>query len=168
MGQVNNGISKIEIGPIAVDGGMGTSLKQLGYTTEDSFKWNSTDPEKKEYFVEEIDSAFYTATKAGKVGFIFEIANPDIDTLVDLFGGTKTGTGTTATWAAPAVTPTIERSVKITPKIGIGFNLPRVLITAKWTDSMGRNALLGITVSRDVLAPTKTGMAPYEVFNVSA
>lgn len=168
MGQVNNGIAKIEIGAIGTDGAMGTTLKTLGYTTEDSVKFTFDDPEKKEYPVEEIDTPFFTSVKAGKKGFSFEVANPDIDTLVEVFGGTKTGTGPAATWSAPAVAPVIERSVKITPKIGFGMDFPRVLITAKLSDSMGRNFLLGITVTGDVLAPTKTTEPAMKIFNVPA
>ncbi len=164
MGQINNGIEKIELGAIAVDGGMGTVLSSLGFTEEDSAKINFEDPEKKEYFVEEFDTALFVAIKQGKKSFEFTISNPDVDTLVATFGGTKTGTGADTVYDAPSVMPTIEQSLKITPKVGMGFKFPRVQVTAKFTDSIGRNALLGIVVTCEVLQPTKSGTAIFSTF----
>ena len=164
MGQANNGIEKIELGAIAADGAMGTALASLGYTEEDSAKINFEDAEKKEYFAEEVDTAWFTTVKAGKKSFVFNIANPDTATLVSVFGGTVTGTGPTAVYKAPAVIPTIEQSLKITPKIGMGFNFPRVLVSAKFTDSIGRNSLLGLVVTCDVLQPTKAGEPIFSTF----
>lgn len=166
MGQINNGIASITMGAIAADGGMGTTLASLGFTEEDSVKFNFEDAEKKEYFAEEVDSAFFTSTKAGKKTIEFTIANPDVDTLVAVFGGSKTGTGPAAVYNDPAVVPIIEQSLKITPKVGLGFNFPRVLVTAKLTDAMGRNALLGVSVSCSVLQPKKAGVASFSTFNV--
>lgn len=164
MGQANNGIEKIELGAIAADGGMGTVLASLGFTEEDSVKLVFEDAEKKEYFAEETDSAWFVSTKAGKKRVEFTVANPDTATLVAVFGGTVTGTGATAVYKAPAVMPVIEQSLKITPKIGLGFNFPRVLVTAKFTDSLGRNSLLGISVTCEILQPTKAGESTFSTF----
>lgn len=164
MGQANNGIKSIKLGAIAVDGGMGTSLASLGYTEEDSAKINFEDAEKKEYFAEEVDTAWFQTLKAGKKTFEFTIANPDAATLVAVFGGTKTGTGSTTVYSAPAVMPTIEQSLEITPKIGLGFKFPRVLVSAKLTDSIGRNALLGVVVTCEVLQPTKANEPIFTTF----
>ena len=165
MGQINNGINKIEIGAKGVADAMGTTLAALGFTTEDSFKVNQSDAETTDFFVEETDLPIFTTTKAGEFTFTFTVANPDADTLVKVFGGSTTGTGATAVYTAPLVVPVIEQSVKVTPKIGMGFNVPRALITAKFTDSMGRNALLGVEVTVKVLAPSG-GTAPYTTFTV--
>lgn len=164
MGQANNGIEKIELGPIGVDGAMGTTLESLGYTEEDSVKITFEDATKTEFFAEEVDAAWYVTTKQGKKSFEFTIANPDPETLVAVFGGTVTGTGSSMIYKAPAVVPAIEQSLKITPKIGMGFNFPRVLVTAKFSDSMGRNSLLGVVVSCDILQPTKEGEPSFSTF----
>ncbi len=164
MGQANNGIEKIELGPIGALGAMGTTLTSLGFTEEDSVKMNFEDAEKKEYFAEETDTAWFISTKAGKKSVEFTIANPDAQTLVTVFGGTVTGTGAATVYKAPAVMPVIEQSLKITPKIGFGFNFPRVLVTAKFTDSLGRNSLLGIAVSCEILQPTKADEPIYSTF----
>lgn len=166
MGQPNNGLAKIEMGDIGALGVMGTVLASLGFTEEDSCKIIFEDAEKKEYNVEEMDTPFYTTVKAGKKSVTFTIANPDIDTVVKVMGGTKTGTGGTMTYKAPNTAPVIEQSLKLTPKIGMGFDFPRVLVTAKFTDSMGRNSLLGIEVTCDVLQPTSDTVAPFSLFTV--
>lgn len=167
MGQANNGIAKIELGAIAVDGAMGTALASLGFTEEDSAKINFEDPNKTEFFVEEVDTAWFTTTKAGKKSITFTVANPDVETLVSVWGGTKTGTGPSVVYKAPATMQVIEQSLKITPKVGMGFNFPRVLVTATFTDSMGRNSLLGLNITCDILQPTKAAEPTFSTFQVA-
>lgn len=167
MGQANNGIDKIELGAIAVDGGMGTTLASLGLTTEDSVSFNFEDPTKTEYPVEETDTPFFTSVKAGKKSVTFTLANPDAAALVKVFGGTTTGTGAATVYKAPLVSPVIEQSLKITAKIGFGFNFPRVLVTAKFTDGLGRNKLLGVTITCDVLQPTKALEPAFSTFQLA-
>jgi hypothetical protein len=163
MPQINNGINKVEFGPKGVGDTMGTALTVLGFTAEDSFKINQSDAETTDFFAEEIDLPAFTSTKAGEMSFTFTVMNPDPATLVRMMGGTTTGTGATSVYTAPLVLPIIEQSMKVTPKIGFGFNIPRGLVTAKFTDSMGRNALLGIEVTVKVLAPSG-GTAPFTTF----
>ena len=166
MGQPNNGLASIKLGAIAIDGGMGTVLSALGFTEEDSAKFNFDEPEKKEYPVEETDTPFFVTTKQGKKTFTFTVADPTVQTYVETMGGTVTGTGADAVYDSPLVAPIIERSLEVTPKIGTGFKFPRVLVTATLTDSIGKNALLGVNVTCEILQPTKAGVSAYSTFEV--
>lgn len=165
-GLINIGVSSIAIGAIATDGGMGTTLSPLGYTEEGSAQINMDDPTETEFNVEELDTPIWIESKAGKIAVAFKVANPDEDTLVKVFGGTKTGTGATAVYTWPLISPVIERSIKITPKQGMGISIPRAKITAKFSSEIGRAALLGVEVTGTVLQPTKADEPAISTFRV--
>lgn len=165
-GLINIGAAKIEVGDPAADGGMGTSLSQLGYTTEDTIKFNDEGGSEIDFPIEELDVPVYSITKAGNKTFSFQIANPDEDTLVAVFGGTKTGTGGATKWEAPLTQPTIIKSLRFTPQKGLGFNFPKTKLSARWTSDIGKNHLLGIEVVFKVLQPDKVGEKPYSTFRV--
>lgn len=155
---VTTGLSKIEIATILGDGSTGTTWATIGYTYEDSCKLTSEDPSTKEFYAEETDAAVATISKAGKVTLTFSLMDCDPDALVTVFGGTATGT-TPKTWNAPASIPTIEKSIKITPKSGLTIVIPRASITAKFNSQFGRNNLFLVDITGTVLAPTKAGLA---------
>lgn len=163
-GQINIGAAKIEVGPVGADGGMGNVLATLGLTAKDTIKFNNEKGTKTEFLVEETDLAIFTTKTAGAKSFNFQVANPDLDTLVKVFGGEKDEA--TNSWSAPATEPTITQSLKFTPKKGFGIEFPKVLLTATWTTDIGKDHLLGIDVECEVLQPDKEGLGPYKVFVV--
>lgn len=163
---INIGIAKIELGEVAVDGGMGTTLAALGYTEEGSATINMDDPTETEFPVEELDTPLYISSKAGKISLAFKVSDPDEDTLVKVFGGTKTGTGTEVVYKYPAQIPAIEQSIKLTPMKGMGLNIPRAKITAKFSSAIGRAALLSVEVTGTILQPTKADEAAFSTFRV--
>lgn len=166
MALFNLGVAKIEVSPIAADGGVGTTFAALGLTQEGTTKINFAEPTTTDLMVEELDTAADSIVTGGEKTIEFVIANPDEDTLVALIGGTKAGTGATTTYTAPATATIIERSVKITPKKGLGFIFPRVLITARPTSDLGKTTWMGVTVTGKVLAPTKAGVSDWSTFRV--
>lgn len=166
-GQINIGISKIELGDL-VTGGVATTFATLGYTEEGTAQLSWDDPTETEFNVEEIDDPIYISTKEGKKKLTFKVANPDEDTLVKVFGGTKTGTGDAAVFKFPDTSVELEQSVKITPKKGMGLILTRCKITAKLSSAMGRAALMGVEVSASVMKPEKAGEATISTFRVAA
>lgn len=165
-GLINIGVAEIAIGAIAVDGGMGTTLAPLGYTEEGSAQINMDDPTETEFPVEELEVPLWIESKAGKIAVAFKVADPDEDTLVKVFGGAKTGTGATAVYSWPLAPVSIERSIKFTPKKGMGLNIPRAKITAKFSSEIGRGALLGVEVTGTVLQPTKADEPAITTFRV--
>lgn len=65
MGKVTIGLKKLEMGDVAVDGGMGTSLTQLGATVSDTAVLTTASPSKTTLNIEEQDIAYYTTSVAG-------------------------------------------------------------------------------------------------------
>ena len=166
MALFNLGVAKIEVSNIAADGGVGTVFAALGLTQEGSTKINFADATSTDLMVEEFDTAADSIITGGEKTIEFVIANPDEDTLVALMGGTKTGTGATTVYKAPGDTVTIEKSVKITPKKGMGWIFTRVQITAKPTSDLGKTTWIGVTVTGKALVPNKVGEAVFSTFRV--
>lgn len=166
MALFNLGVASIEISPMAVDGDVGTAFESLGLTLEGTTKLNFADPTSTDLMVEELDTAADSILIAGEKSFEFTIANPDEDTLVALLGGTKTGTEGATVWQAPLTNALIERSVKITPKKGLGWIFPRAIITARPTSDLGKTSWMGLSVTGKVIAPTKAGVADMSTFRV--
>lgn len=165
-GQINIGVAEIAIGAIAADGDMGTTLAPLGYTEEGSAQLNWDDPTETEFKVEELSTPIHIQTTDGKRTISFKIANPDLDTFVSVFGGTKSGTGAAEVFNFPSNTPVIEKSLKFTPEKGIGLKIARAKLSAKLSSNIGRAALMGVEVTATVLQPKKAGVAPIVAFNV--
>ncbi|MDR1585383.1 MAG: hypothetical protein LBS07_04310 [Prevotellaceae bacterium] len=162
------GLSSITIGAIASDGGMGTTLASLGYTFRDTCKLTQEDSQSTEFYAEEVDDPVFIMDVAGKTLFNFSIMNPELTTLQSLLGGTVTGTGDAAKWAAPATIPIIEKSVKITPQQGLAFEIPRMKIVAKINGEFSKKGLLLIEVTGTALVPTKAGVAKFTAYKVVA
>lgn len=160
MSSINNGLAKIEIGAIAADGGMGTTLERLGEVKEGTFKVNQAEGDKTEFKVEEHDDPIFIRQKKGTLAFEFGIHNPDAATFKQVWGGTVDAT--TGKYTPPTNLMPIERSLKITPEIGYGFDVPRAQISARFSDAMGKDSLLGVIVTATVLKPTKEGLANFE------
>lgn len=151
------GVSKIEVGAIAGDGGMGTTLAVIGKTAEGTASMSTEDPTLTEFYAEESDTALYTSSKAGKTTFNFSLAAPDLAQMAAVFGGTVTGTGNALVWKRPDTAPVIEKSIKITPQAGVVFKIPRGSITAKFSGGFSKNDTLKVDIIITVLLPTKSG-----------
>lgn len=166
MGQINIGLASIAIGAVAADGGMGTTLAPLGKTLEGTLNLNTDDPQVAEFYSEEDEDPIHEEQRAGKKSLTFTIADPDLDTLVSVWGGTKSGVAPNEIYTPPANTGTIERSIKITPKRGLGFNIVRARINAKFTPGIGRASLLGLEITGSVMTPTKADTRSMTYFKV--
>jgi hypothetical protein len=151
------GLAKIEVGAIGANGVMGTSLETIGHTAEGSCTIETADPELTEFFAEEQDEAIHTAAKMAVTTITFQLAAPDLEQCSKVFGGEVVGTGSAATWEYPATLENIEKSVKIKPKEGLIFSIPRAKITAKFTGQFGRSETLKVEVVITVLKPTNGG-----------
>ena len=153
------GLSKIEVGTIAEDGGMGDTLAVLGYTYQDTCTMTQEDPETTDHYAEEVDDPVISISRGGKTNFNFSIMNPSVTVLADLLGGVGTpGTGSTPDkWEAPDKIPVVEKSVRITPEQGLKFEIPRMKLVSKINATFSKSGILLIEVAGTVLQPTKTG-----------
>lgn len=158
------GLTTIGFAPIASDGGPGTVFTNVESTKKDTAEMTHEDPTKTELFEEETDQPYYTAIKNGKISFTFALAQPDVTQLSLFFGGTVSNT-TPKTWDLPDGYVAIERTVKITPRVGLSFLIPRGLVTAKMGGKFGTTDSFAVTITVDVLSPTKAGVKALTVTN---
>jgi hypothetical protein len=161
------GLAKIEIGDIASDGSMGTTLAVWGQTLQGTCNITQDDPETTEFFAEELDDAVVSISKRGKTTITFSIMNPDTSVLQKTLGGTVSGTGDAAKWNAPTKLPVIEKSLKITPQQGLVWEFPRVKIVAKINGAFSRDNVFAIEVTGTALQPTKSGTSSCTAYKLT-
>lgn len=147
------GLSKIEVGAIASDGGMAADgdLKALGYTYQDTCKMTQEDPETTEHYAEEVDDPVVSTSRGGKTLFNYSIMNPSVTVMADLLGGTADED--TNSWEAPDKLPTVEKSVRITPEQGLKFEIPRMKLVSKINADFSKKGILLIEVAGTVIQP---------------
>jgi len=160
------GLSKIEMGDIGADGGMGQSLDVVGETLQGTCNITQEDPVTNDFYAEELDDPIVSISRRGKTTAAFSIANPNLDTLVKFFGGKITGTGATAKWSAPKQLPDTEMSLRITPQMGLIWEFPRMKINAKIDGSFSREKIFVIAVSGTALQPSKTTEEIYSAYPI--
>jgi|GEM_PF-2162614 len=148
MGQVTNGIDKIEIADIG-----DTNWRTLGYTNIDSATVTNDGGNTNDFTVEEIDIPLFSRFTPGKDTLAFQIADPNLAAYTEVFGGTITGVGDAAVWNAPLAYVQKEFKVRITPKIGYVMTFNRMLFRPVRNWNLGKNNLKMIDVSADVLVP---------------
>ena len=169
VNKITIGLAAIELGAIAVDGGMGTTLTPWGYTEQDSCTITISEPELTEFIPEEIDDAIYIASKDGEKTIAFTIMDAGTDTLVNLFGGTVTTTGTAPnevkTFSFPSSNANVEKSVRIIPKEGLITEITRAKVTASMDSTYSKNGLFTVKVSLKVLKPKKVGESSLRVID---
>lgn len=156
------GLSKVEIGAIAVDGGMSTSLAAVGYTKEDSCTFITEAPTENERYAEEVDDPVKVFRKTGKSVLTFILLSPDADQLAAVLGGTVTGT-TPKIWSAPDNVPSIERSVKVTPREGGILSIVRGSLVAVTNAQFTKAGNYEVEVKVTVLQPTKAATAKFNM-----
>lgn len=166
MALFNLGVSKIELSDLAVDGGVGTTFAALGLTQEGTTKMNFADATTTDYPVEELDTPADSVSVQGEKTIEFVIANPDEDTFVALMGGSKTGVDGATVYKSALNAVTIEKSIKITPKKGLGWVFPRVQITAVPTSDLGKTTWVGLKVTGKILKSTKADVEVFSTFRV--
>lgn len=167
MAKKSIGLSKIEMGDIAVDGGMGTVLTQIGATVSDTAVLANDAPTVTDFNIEEQDDPFFSQSTPGKRTVKWDSYNVDPATLPQLVGGTYTAATETdgAKWEAPATAPVIEQSLKITTKDGWVITIPRgtVDVQMEWNFQKTKLAVLHITYT--ILTPTKAATPPLTIVN---
>lgn len=149
MGQITNGIDKIEIAEVGQ-----TNWRVLGYTNIDSAELLEEDGTTTDFNVEELDDPLFTRFVPGKKTLTFQIADPDLNTFKEVFGGNISGVGNAAVWEAPTHRVTKEYAVRITPQIGYVMEMPRVVLKPKMNFQLGKNRISMIDISADILKPT--------------
>ncbi|MBD2753785.1 hypothetical protein [Spirosoma validum] len=161
---VTLGITTISFAPIAGDGGAGTVFTAVESTKKDSAEMTQDDPTRTELREEESDSPYYVSVVNGAISFKFTFAQPDVNALALVFGGSVTA-GPPASWELPDGYQSIEKTVKIVPRVGLQFLIPRAQVTAKMNGKFGTTDSWGVEVTISILTPTKAGTKALKVTN---
>ena len=166
------GLSKIETGAIAADGGMGQTLTADGYTYQDTCQMVTNDASSTDFYAEEVDDPVLSIERAGTTQFNWSIMDPSPDVLAKYLGGTASKSSATLTsndtWTPQDTAPIIELSVEITPQQGLSFKIPRMRIRAKLNGNFNKSSLLLLEVQGTVLAPEKSGIKKFTAQIVSS
>jgi len=164
------GLSKIEVGDMASDGDMGTTLASLGYTYKDTCRMTQEDPETTDHYAEEVDDPVVSISRGGKTLFNFSIMNPDVEVMAQMLGGKGTPGSESAgdVWEAPAKIPVVEKSVAITPEQGLKFEIPRLCMTTKINAEFSKSGILLLEVAGTVMTPLKSKVAKMKATTISS
>lgn len=155
------GLSKIELGPIANDGGMGTVLTEFGATVSETAVIQNEDPTVTDFPIEEQTAPFASVSVDGKTTMTWSSYNVEPASLVLVKGGTTTTDASGTRWNAPLETPNIELSVRATMKDGTIFEIIRGKVNAKLVWNLQKTKLVQIDFTVTALQPEKDGLAPY-------
>ncbi len=159
MATITRGLTAIRIGNVAGDGGPGTSLNRLGDTYRDSaVTMVESDPTIDRLYAHEHDDPLDTEITKGETPFIFSVVDPDIDTLVAIFGGAKTGSGDSATYHMPSSKAIKNQTVEITPKKGLQVTIPNAALYGKINADFARAGVVVIDMVAEPQKPTKAGV----------
>lgn len=159
--KITRGLDKIEVGDLAGDGGPGTTLAALGYSDRDSaVTLIEEDPTVDRLYAHEIDEPLDTEVTGGAKQLLFTLVDPDLAALAAVFGGTITGTGSTATYEFPSTKTILEQTVKITPRKGYIITITRGALYGKINADFAKAAKFAVDIVVDALQPTKAGIGP--------
>lgn len=125
---ISLGLAKVEYGEVDSEGGMQTTLTQMGYTLEDSFEQTTDEPDLTELNVEEVDVPIDVEGKLGDIVYEWDIADPKVSEMAATGGGTADTTNDE--WAAPDAWTPIEKAFVFTPKKGFIHKVPRASLIA--------------------------------------
>jgi hypothetical protein len=166
MSAFGNGLQKVELSAIAGDGGVGVAFTQLGNTLQDSASLTSAQGQTTDFNIEESDAPVLSITKTGTLTLKWSCVDVSADTLVALFGGTKTGAGTVASpyiYTPPAAIVAIEKSVKLTDLQGNILTIVRASIYPAFNWGFSKTKIAQIDITAAILTPTKANTKPFTI-----
>ncbi len=134
-GIITNGIESI-----TVDGLV------LGFTEEDSFSIITDDNTSTQSFnVEEQDDPIFTRITGSKaMSFEFTVADPNSAALQKLFDGTLATSDITVAGVSFILQAV---PIVVVTTMGWGFNIASADVSSRFSDSLGKNSLLGVVVN---------------------
>ncbi|HZF64202.1 MAG TPA: hypothetical protein VEZ55_06955 [Chitinophagaceae bacterium] len=162
MAKKSIGLKSIKMGAIAVDGGMGTVLTQVGATVSDTAALTTEEGTKTDFNIEESDAPFFSIESApGRKVLAWSSYDVDLDTLSRFWGGTVAAAsgGNGRSWEMPDTLPVIERSIEIETKDGWKIQIPRLSLTAKLQWNLQKTKLAQIDLEGVILKPEKAGVS---------
>lgn len=167
MGLVTIGLDKVEVAPLAGDGGPGTVFTSLGFTSKGTFSFQEDDATVKNVEVEETSTPLAAFKTAGARRVLLSLADPDADALSKARGGTVSTAGGGKVYSEDDAVE-YECTLRITPKQGfkqIQYN--KVSLLGKLNGGLGADQELLLEIAVDILKPTKEGVKVMEIIEVA-
>lgn len=159
MSLISLGLSEIQVGTIAQDGGEATSYSKIGKTYQNTCKLQQDSADVTEHF-EEGQSAPEVRKKTKKVPVLtFSIMDPDPAFLAAYMGGSVTGDGDAAMWSWSDTDENIEASIRVVPEVGLVYTIPRADIEAVINADLSTQGINLVDFTVTPLKPTKAGVA---------
>jgi len=156
-------VNKIEIGAIAADGDVSAAFATAGSIYKDTADFNQAADADIEHYCEESDDPMEVVPGAKKSTVKWAITDFSPSVLLGLFGGAVTGVAPDDSWTAPATTEIIEKSVKITPKVGSVLTFPRVSLKCTINYKLAKSGIAQVMIEGRILTPTKAGVKSIKI-----
>lgn len=158
MSLISLGLSEIQVGQIAADGGEATSYTKIGKTYQNTCKLQQETGDVTEHY-EEGQAAPEVRKKKKKVPVLtFSIMDPDPTFLEAYLGGTTTGTGDDMEWSWSDTAEEIEASIRAIPEVGLVYTIPRGDIEAVLNADMSSQGINLVDFTVTPLKPKKAGV----------
>ena len=158
MGVISLGLSEIQVGKIATDGGEATEYSKIGKTYQNTCKLVQEKADVTEHY-EEGQAAPEVRKKKKKVPVLtFSIMDPDPTFLKEYLGGTVIGTGDDMEWSWSDTDEDIIASIRAVPEVGLVYTIPRADIEAVLNADMSSQGINLVDFTVTPLKPTKAGV----------
>ena len=158
MSLISLGLSEIQVGKIAEDGGEASTYAKIGKTYQNTCKLQQETADVTEHY-EEGQAAPEVRKKKKKVPVLtFSIMDPDVTFLKEYLGGTVDGSGDTAVWSWSDTDEDIVASIRAIPEVGLVYTIPRADIEAVLNADMSSQGINLVDFTVTPLKPTKAGV----------
>lgn len=157
MALVTIGVKGVKFGELAVDGGPGTALTSLGFTSKGTLSFNEDAPTKKLVEIEEDTDPLAVFKRPAPRTITLSLAAPDLDTLARLRGGTVTP-GTSGADDKYEETGPVSAigTLEIEPEQGFKkITYSHVSIDARFNGGLGADQELLLVLEVDILKSPK-------------
>lgn len=150
-------LQKLEIASIADGGGVGTVFEEIPVVHEDTFTYEDTEPEVKEY-KDVRGNVYFRSPKPGTVKINASIGRYDLATKAKLQGGKYTvgEGGKPGKWERGEGAEIIEKTVRATTLDGVVIVFPRASISAS---GKANEKAIGLSLTFTAMKPEKEGVA---------
>lgn len=166
MAKIQIGLKQLLMGDVAIDGGMGTALTQLGATVVDTAVLTNEAPTVTDFTIEEQDDPYYTNSVAGKRTLSWSTYDLDPASLVRICGGAaSTDASGNDVWEAPLDTPQIEVSIKLIDQKNNIVEIPRAKLDVILERKFQKSGIAQANITATILKPEKANTAPYRVIS---
>jgi hypothetical protein len=153
------GCKNIKVGNLAADGGISTSLADIGKLYKQTVSLVEEDGQVTRHFAEGQRFPFLNVVDAAGVILKFTLTDISAAILAKWLGGTAA----TNTWTSATDSFSVEQSVTADTLFGVTIEVVRCFLYGKITWNMNRTEIAKIEVTGEIMQPDKTGSAPLTI-----